>query len=77
MTHYMSHTSMTIPGYGISLSLMCLVRNLYVMVYFENVTEIYLKIDNCVTRKVYFYPRTGFYFARVKTGQVGTWSPIE
>ena len=28
-----------------------------------------------VTRKVYFYPRTGFYFARVKTGQVGTWSP--
>ncbi len=37
MTRYMSHTSMTIPGYGISLSLMCLVRNLYVMVYFEDV----------------------------------------
>ena len=33
--------------------------------------------QSCVTRKFYFYPRMGFYFARVKTGQVGTWSLIE
>ena len=69
----------------LSISLSSLAkRSLYLSIYLSRLISLYLSFDfiisclsiyiyiSIVTRKVYFYPRTGFYFARVKTGQVGT-----